>query len=115
MMQSDVNLVTLFDGTVIGRVEPWADDPATFDGWLELEGKTDRLVVNGANRSWAVAEVAREYIHQATAQAPEERDGLLNCDLAAWRARENRLRRVREASEIHTASIGEHYRSGGNR
>lgn len=30
MMQGDVNVVTLSDGTVIGRVEPWADDPATF-------------------------------------------------------------------------------------
>lgn len=114
-MQSDANVVALFDGTVIGHVEPWADDPGIFDGWLETEGETDRLVVNGANRSWAVAEVAREYIHQATVQTPEERDGLLDCDLAAWRAQESRLRRIREASQIHAISIGEHYRSGGNR
>lgn len=113
MMQSDVNVVTLSDGTVIGRVEPWADDPATFDGWLELEGETDRLVVNGANRSWAVAEVAREYIGYAILGTPEERSGLHACRPGAFRAREERLRRVREASEVHAASIGTHYRSGG--
>lgn len=112
-MQSDMNVVTLFDGTVIGRIEAWADDPGIFDGWLELEGQTDRLVANGANRSWAQAEVARAYIHHAAVETDEERNALLACEPGAWKAREERLRRVREAGEIQGDAIGRHYRSGG--
>lgn len=115
MVQSDMNVVTLFDGTVIGRVEPWVDDPNTFDGWLEVEGKTDRLVVNGSNRSWAVAEVARNYMAHAVQETQEERAGMVACDPAAWKAREDRLRRFYEAAEIQGSSIGEHYRSNGKR
>lgn len=114
-MQSDPNLVSLFDGTVIGRVEPWADDPDTFDGWVEIEGRTDELIVNGANRSWAVAEVARKYMEHAVIETQDERNGLLACDPAAWKGREERLRRFSEAAEIHGDAIGAHYRSAGKR
>lgn len=112
-MQTNGNVVSLFDGTVIGRVEPWADDPATFDGWLEIEGKTDRLVVNGANRSWAEAEVARTYMEHAVIETKEERSGLLALDPAAWKSRAERLRRFSEAAEIHGDAVGRHYRSSG--
>lgn len=112
-MQTDPDAVTLFDGTRIGRVEAWADDPEIFDGWLELEGRTDQLVSNGANRSWAVLSVAQGYLSHAVRETPEERDGLLACDPAAWRAREDRLRRVREAGDVYQGALREHYRSGG--
>jgi hypothetical protein len=112
-MQTDGNVISLFDGTVIGRVEPWSDNPGTFDGWLEIDGKTDRLVINGANRSWAEAQVARAYMEHAATETDEERAGLLALDPAAWKAREVRLRRFSEAAEIHGDAVGRHYRSGG--
>lgn len=114
-MQTDMNVIALFDGTVIGRVEPWADDPDTFDGWVEVEDRTDHLIVNGANRSWAVAQVARGFMEYAATETEEERVGLLACDREAWRDRETRLRRFKEAAEIHGASVAEHYRSNGKR
>jgi len=61
-MQTDMNAVVLPDGTRLGRVEAWADDPDIFDGWLESETETDRLVANGAERSLAVVELVRVYL-----------------------------------------------------
>lgn len=113
MMQSDTNTLALFDGTVYGRVEPWPNDPEIFDGWLEIEGQTDQLVVNGSGRSWAEVEVARQFIMQGLNETPEERKALLHCEPDAWKNREDRLRRIREASEIMGDAIGRHYRSGG--
>ena len=110
VMQTDPNVLTLPDGTRIGRVEAWADDPDIFDGWLELEDQTDQLVVNGANRNWAMAEVAKGYFSHVVHDTPEERAGLMACDRATWKARETRLRRVREAGEIYSAWLGKHYR-----
>jgi hypothetical protein len=47
----------------IGRLEPWADDPMTFDGWLEeSDGPIDELVVNGASEVWATYRVLRRYL-----------------------------------------------------
>lgn len=113
VMQSDPNVIVLYDGLVIGRIEAWADDPEIFDGWLEIEGRTDQLVINGSNRSWAEAEVARHYIGHALTETQEERDSLLRCEPGAWDKRETRLRRAREAGEISGAAIGRHLRSNG--
>jgi len=60
--QDKENLISLPDGTVIGRVEPWADDPNIFDGWLEPAESTDELLINGADRDGAALEVVRVYL-----------------------------------------------------
>lgn len=54
------------DGTPyeIGRLEPWSDDPETFDGWLEETsgGVVDELVINGAPEWWARYRVLARYM-----------------------------------------------------
>jgi len=114
MMQSDTNTITLFDGTRIGRLEPVENRPGFFNGWLEIEGKPGQRVVTEARQSWAEAEVARFYMEYAAIESDTERAGLLARDPAAWKARENRLRRFGEAAEIHGDALGRHYRSGGH-
>lgn len=52
----------LFDGMVIGCVELWVDDFDIFDGWVEIEGCIDELIVNGVNWSWVVVEVVCKYM-----------------------------------------------------
>jgi hypothetical protein len=47
----------------IGYLEAWADDPETFDGYLEHPDlPADKLVINGASEAWARYRVLRAYL-----------------------------------------------------
>lgn len=66
-MTSEV--VTLPDGTVLGRVESWVDDPDIFDSWVESETGTDDLLVNGADRDRAELALVNSFlVHQIREQ-----------------------------------------------
>lgn len=65
MTRTDINVAPgpIDPVETIGYLEEWADDPGTFDGYLEHPDlPADRLVVNGASETWARYLVLRAYM-----------------------------------------------------
>lgn len=65
MTRTDINVAPgpIDPVVTIGYLEAWADDPETFDGYLEHPDlPTDKLVINGASEGWARYRVLRAYL-----------------------------------------------------
>lgn len=92
------------DGTPyeIGRLEPWSDDPETFDGWLEETsgGAVDELVINGGSEWWARYRVLARYMETLTAEINATDGRKEGIDRITVNGAVDRLRATAEEMEV---------------